>query len=274
MKEDKKDIGLLFAEEDSENTSEAFNVLKTKEGMLETVLFSYASNETVRKNIILQGGGALHFIYSSPRYSHDLDFVCPELFAVDVQYPLVTELGKEIPLCEGQILKPNLKLRQRFVRVKYGHPGTDLKVKVEIGQAKAKGYGESKGKFSPLLVESPSEIYSDKILATLGRMQERGSIKPTDLFDLEYLRNNLNAQADFEEVEEKAEWYNEAGYADRPNLERAIRYILDEQNHPNFISVIRKTLLPDVFNSITIDSKYFEKCADHFRQYSTKAKSA
>lgn len=258
--------------EEKENLSDALNILKTKEGMLETILSKYAANEIIREKIILQGGGALHFIYSSPRYSHDLDFVCPELFSLDVQYPLMVELNKEIPLPGGESLKPNLKLRQRFGRVKYGHPKTDLKVKVEIGQAKAKNYSETKGRFSPLLVESPLEIYSDKILATLGRMQERGSIKPTDLFDLEYLRNNFNAQANFEDIEEKAEWYKEWRYTDKSNLDNAIQYILDNKNHPGFISIIQKTLLPDVFNSIVIDSKYFEKCADHFKQYLGKAK--
>jgi hypothetical protein len=114
-------------------------------------------------------------------------------------------------------------------------------------------------------VETPSEIYADKVLATLGRMNERGSIKATDLFDLDYIVDNLEGEAEEAKLERKAETYQYIGWT-KEIVEKVLSYINDEQNHDSFIKIIKKTLLPDVFETRTFDKEYFEKSARHFEK--------
>ena len=42
-------------------------------------LYSNGLFSLLNDKIIFQGGGALHFVYSSPRYSSDVDFVDPSI---------------------------------------------------------------------------------------------------------------------------------------------------------------------------------------------------
>src|SRR3989344_3415943 len=45
--------------------------------ILEGILVGISKADAINKKMVLRGAGALHFFYSSPRYSADLDFALP-----------------------------------------------------------------------------------------------------------------------------------------------------------------------------------------------------
>jgi len=154
-----------------------------------------------------------------------------------------------------------------YLRIAYSasHTAREPTARVEIRQHAAEEFVPAAGRFSPLLVESPMEIYADKVVATLGRMAERGTIKPTDLFDLEYIVSNLNGEASEDRIERKAQSYSHFGWS-RKNVEVVLRYVVDPENHDNFRRVIQKSLLPDVSTHRSFDAAYFEQAAHHFER--------
>lgn len=240
--------------------------LRLKDDILEATLETYAANPVLNQKLILQGGGALHFIYSGARYSSDLDFVCPTLDTDAAE--IIGEMRKGVVM-GNQIVPAIIKTpdRTNFLRAAYPLGEQQHTGKVEILHQVAFDYGQTEGKYAPLLVESPSEIYADKITATLSRMARRNSIKSTDLFDLEFLMNNLSVTCPLPDVMRKAESYNEEDVVTTENVNRVISHITNPDNHDRFRTDLEKTLMPDVYRSLTLDAKYFHRCADHFGQY-------
>ena len=246
------------------------DILRIKDELLETMLDSFRSDDLLRKNLILQGGGALHFIYGSPRHSNDLDFVCEDL--KNIQDEVKDRFKKGIEF-NGTKIVPELKNLDSsypdrpFIRAKYSLGQNQPTVSLELLSQKSFDNSATEGKYNPIKVESPTEIYADKIAATLIRMKERGSFKGTDLFDLNYIDTNFNKKASFNDIKDKVLSYNKLHVLNPDVSHRVIQYICDPKNQEEFKRTIKKTLLADVSSHMEMDRKYFEGAANHFMQY-------
>jgi hypothetical protein len=134
-----------------------------KDTILEEALFKLADSQ-FNENIIFQGGAALHFIYSSPRYSNDVDFVDPTI-TNDIKSYLgkIIKLGHTYPINTAKIMPSG-----RGVRAKWGYEVNEPVAKVEIEERVADEFYRSKSKFN-LLVKTTGDIYTDKIFANVSR---------------------------------------------------------------------------------------------------------
>ncbi len=257
---------------DAKHAERDVQTLRLRDEVLTNLLYSIAGRSFLWSNMIFQGGGALHFVYSSPRYSDDIDFVAPQFDATTAD-AIKDGLMSAIHLHDTIHYTPRVAKEGKdprkgdYLRIAYSASHTDREptARVEIRQHTAEEYAPATGRFSPLLVESPTEIYADKVVATLGRMAERGTIKPTDLFDLDYIVANLDGEASEDRIERKAGSYGHFGWSPE-NVEAVLRYVTDPKNHDNFQRVIQKSLLPDVSAHRSFDAAYFEQAARHFER--------
>ena len=246
------------------------DALIQKDKILEEALHSLADSDLVN-TMILQGGGALHFVYSSPRYSGDVDFVDESLFGGSREYAdRLKEAGRDYEICKVKMMSSGLG-----VRAKWGHEEGKFLAKVEVEARDAGEYSPSEGKY-PFLVKTPQDIYADKIFANIARHDARKNsgqfpFKPTDFFDLKYLTETLNCEAPSKEVIlRKARAYNEEQLVNSATLTEMIDLINDESNHDFFRACLKKSMIPDVYSLHDFDKAYFQKAAEHFEQYRTE----
>ena len=239
-------------------------VLRRRDEILEALLYSIASDDVLSDELVLQGGGALHFIYGSPRYSTDLDFVSENFPTIQdrLQSRLTTLLSER-----GII--PRIKSNRDGDVLRAAYPlGDQLPSgKVEITHQVSFDHAPTTGKYAPLLVEAPTELYADKLAANLIRLATRGSIKGTDLYDLDYLRTQFKTACSEAGLREKAASYDRADVVTPSQLQEIATHIRDPANHEGFARAIRRTLMPDVAKSITLDATYFRNAATHFEQF-------
>jgi hypothetical protein len=192
-----------------------------KKYMADKVLTKIAQNEFLSKNLVLIGGTSLYIVYRSPRRTtRDLDFNCildPTkenlealkenllLLSFNVskeQIPLIKKGSKinaeEKKFNEQQFaiafrykiqegLEPVMRIEGRFNKVLY----EPVEHKIDL--------------FSSIKAEQPKEILLDKIVAIYQRFKERGSIKPADFFDINYIIKNFNIKIKIEELIKKME---------------------------------------------------------------------
>lgn len=260
--------------------------LRLRDGILENMLVGI-SQSPASSLMVLRGGGALHFVYSSPRYSADLDFAAPELdsnrqkivdmglglkFAVN-DVPIYPELraNNENNIRIAYAVTPTKKstpeadLRFEYVKTKIREVA-DVSGKLEVVKDLPGKNRQSSGKYAPLLVETPDQIYADKIFANLNRMLTRGSIKGTDLFDLEWITANFeDGVASESMVEERARCRDHQGWS-KEILEKVLRYIHTKAHHVGFQRQFRRSMDPDFYQSTTFDSAFFEKAAQHYER--------
>lgn len=239
--------------------------MRQKEALARDALFRAAKDRPLSKMVVLQGGNALHFIYSSPRHSFDLDFT------LSSQKVGMTEAVSRFcnALSDGyevsKTSSKNHEMGERTLdRIKYWVPGTEVRGIVEICAQISLNPVEAKGIFSPLLVETPQEIYADKIIATMGRMKARGSIKGTDLYDLAYIAETLKAIPAGGEIVEKARTYGFLGW-ERETLRKVVNHILSPENFALIESDIESKLIPDVAAISKFGAGFFEKAAECFK---------
>jgi hypothetical protein len=249
------------------------DILKTRDAVLTNLLYYIAQSEQLNSELILHGGGALHFVYSSPRYSSDIDFVCPNIRIKKDE--IITGLtdgfkSRISKISHNKTMEQHTPKLVRnlddYIRVSYSQNRDNTpSARIEIVEQTAQDYAPAIGKFHPVLVESPGEIYADKIVATLGRMIKRGSLKGTDLFDLDYIANNLGGVPSEETILKKRDSYDGEGWS-RNNFERVLKYISDQNNHNQIIDSIKATLMPDVYQAMKekFGKEFFEKTASHF----------
>lgn len=242
-------------------------VLAEKDRILVQSLYSLADSE-LAESMILQGGGALHFIYSSPRYSDDVDFVDTTILdGVDAYANRLHQVGTAYPVNKIKVMSSGMG-----VRAKWGHSETSPLAKIEVEARHAADSSRSKGKF-PLLIKSPADIYADKIFANISRYNSRKDsgqfpFKPTDLFDLDYLVNAINCQpVSREAVLEKARAYGEEHLVTPANIKEMVALITDESRHDFFRDCLRRTMMPDVYGLFNFNATYFKKAAEHFERY-------
>ncbi|MEM4336998.1 MAG: nucleotidyl transferase AbiEii/AbiGii toxin family protein [Candidatus Woesearchaeota archaeon] len=243
-------------------------ILQERDDILTALLYSIAEKPLLSQLLILQGGGALHFIYSSPRYSTDLDFAFPEFAAYYNQ--IIYELSSNDFLKNRTTKEYNPKissLKRNSFKIKYSPQNENgISARIEVYNVGAEEYKETKGKFNPLLVETPKEISADKIVATIDRITTRGSLKATDLFDIDYIAENFGAIADAEKVQRKLESYEKSSILNKENVDKVLLYINDRNNHNRFLRDIKRTFMPDVFDNMKFDKEFFEKTSMYFER--------
>ncbi|MDD5650948.1 MAG: nucleotidyl transferase AbiEii/AbiGii toxin family protein [Candidatus Nanoarchaeia archaeon] len=233
---------------------------RRRDKLLEGLLFYIARDPVLNKNLILQGGGALHFIYSSPRYSNDLDFVAP--YFTENKKSLIRKLSEDLKNYQTFTFK-NLKLDRNFLRTKYSIQDGNEVGSIDILEQTSNDFKTIEGAFSPLLVETPKEIYADKIISILGRMMKRGSIKGTDLFDLDFLIKMYEAP-EMDLIVKKANNYGNIGFSKRTR-EQVLQFINENKNQGQIIANFKKSMTPDYFNEQKFDNLFFERVSDYLR---------
>jgi len=185
------------------------------------------------RELIFQGGTALRWCYGGSRFSEDLDFVTPlGADAVRAKLNRTLKAGERemvphfgpgaLTLSDKSTRPDTLKLLADY-RPAASREKISVKLEFEgirkesLPEAKnhilsalpAVSYLIASGDFrvprpnAVLVVETISEILSDKIRALL----ERRYLKGRDIFDLWYLRTVLNAVADKEMIERKFRMY-------------------------------------------------------------------
>lgn len=238
------------------------HALREKEELARGAMFRIAKSKVLSERLVLQGGNALHFMYSSPRHSHDLDFV---LSSKDISMTKTIDLLCNVLSRDYELDKSgtNGQTIRNIERIKYWSKGSDIKGVVEIADQISLYHLSTLGEFNPLLVETAVEIYADKIIATLGRMEDRGSLKATDLFDLLYIKDTLKVVARNDELRAKAETYDLVGWK-RETVENVLEYILSSENMEKMESDIRKTMLPDVSSIYKLGMEFFNDAARCF----------
>ena len=277
---------LSIANEKEAKVSKAAR-LRLRDGILENLLVGI-SQSPVSNLIVLRGGGALHFVYSSPRYSADVDFAAPKLdadrqkiiemglglkFAIN-DLPIYPELraDNENNLRIAYVVEPTKKgaESESDLRFKYASPKTrefaDVSGKLEVVRDLPGKSRQSTGKYAPLIVETPDQIYADKIFANLNRMLTRDSIKGTDLFDLEWISTNFeDGMASESMIEERARCRDHQGWS-KDILEKVLKFIYAKDHHQGFQRQFRRSMDPDFYQSTTFDSAFFEKAAQHYER--------
>ncbi len=242
------------------------NVFKERDNILEGILTKIQNSEELRNDLVVCGGGALHFFYSSPRYSGDIDTIS---LSFDItKNALMEKLIQNIE-ANDKIYTPKLKkLTNSYMRVSYSdNIPNSVCGRIEIDKyGNIEKHKKSCGKFSPILVEEPTEIYCGKIIATLGRMNDRGSIKGSDLFDLDYIQNTLNANPTEKGIVEKAQSFMLNGWT-KKNMDKVIDYIGNKENHGEFIRTLKRSMNPEFYETQKFDNNFFEKSTEHFRKY-------
>ncbi len=238
-----------------------------KDRILEESLHTL-SDSKFNETLIFQGGGALHFIYSSPRYSGDVDFVDPTITKNINQYlDQIIQTGNQYEINTAKIMPSG-----RGVRAKWGHIDKEPVAKVEIEERAADEYIRSKSKYD-LLVKTPGDIYTDKIFANISRYTSRQDsgqfpFKPNDFFDLVYLTETLGQErVPKERILKRAEAYDLKHIVNPQNLDNMVSMITDENNHDFFRHCLSKSMMPDVYKLLKFDKKFFNKAAEHFEQY-------
>lgn len=157
------------------------------------LLASVASVE----GLVLQGGGAVHHVYGSPRFSADLDYAQPEPIsedrlrtALDDVADLVTHDWRwgackvDPPVSKGRLHRQKLRIALR--------PGSSLVLAVEryevaVHRPRRLDVAGTNGRVVSVAVESPAEIVADKLVAGIDRWRTRGGLKLRDLYDIDRL---------------------------------------------------------------------------------------
>lgn len=176
---------------------------------LHLVILDYLFKKGAFTHLVFQGGTALRFVYKGVRYSEDLDFV---LRRENMRYfnqlpevlkPLQTYVDKFIPFIYNVRLKlqKSTSLLQRYVLSMEGEilGGRD-RTPIEI--ASVPSYDnrtvilklEDISLNPALVVESPKEILSDKLIA-LGA---RRYLKGRDIWDVNFILETLSITVDNE----------------------------------------------------------------------------
>ncbi len=238
--------------------------LRIRDEIMEEVLEEVSENEYLSDEMAFQGGGALHFIYGSPRYSEDLDFVVPDL---EEKGDRIEEELEDGIVVGDKTVRPEVKEKWggQLMRFTYRTGENQPAGKLELFSQKSFDSEKAEGKY-PVRTESLEEIYADKVVATFGRMDEHGSLKPTDLFDMDYMSRNFDLEVPEELIDKKADSYDLEDVMTEVARDEIVEYIEDEENHDHFREDIEDTLMPEVARNRDFDNDYFRNCAGYFQE--------
>ena len=163
--------------------------LAVKERLAEGVIAVLAKDERA----VLQGGGALHFAYGSPRLSADVDFVGESV------HDALAACGDEIASRAGELAgapaRWSMRTDGRLVRGKVTieiDAARRIVLPVEAFEVPARQPVALRGGGR---VEQAQEIAADKIVASADRLARRGALKTRDLYDLWFIKTRLGLDA-------------------------------------------------------------------------------
>ncbi len=145
--------------------------------------------------LVLQGGGAVHHVYGSPRFSADLDFAQSPSLSQEALNEALEAVRREAHDAWGRAELTQSMSRGRLHRQKIRvplRPGTTIVLAVERYETPVHRPERRPLEVDPsgitVAVESPAELIADKIAASIDRLRTRGTIKLRDLYDLDVLR--------------------------------------------------------------------------------------
>jgi len=141
--------------------------------------------------LVLQGGGAVHHVFGSPRFSADLDFAQqPDLDEVRLSAGLAdaaTLAQAAWGACSVEAVTTKGRLHRQKLRVSLdggiSHVLAIERYEIRVHEPQTR----------PVLggvavrVESPAEIIADKVAAAVDRLSSRGMTKLRDVFDIRFL---------------------------------------------------------------------------------------
>lgn len=205
-----------------------------KAEIAQLILLYHIYGQTGSQDLVFQGGTALRWCYGGSRFSEDLDFVTTMPTATldallvralkGAEREMVPHFGSgRLEVTDKTTRQGSRKLlvtwqpdtvRERISIKLESEPlvgGTRLATeKMVMSALPAVSYLVMAGEFriprpnSVLVVETASEILSDKVRALL----ERQYLKGRDLFDIWLLRKNDSARLQKEQVEQKLRCYS------------------------------------------------------------------
>jgi predicted nucleotidyltransferase component of viral defense system len=214
-------------------------------------LLSALSDAGVLHHVVFQGGTALRLCYGGERYSEDLDFVCGKAgsYVDKIEFdPLIRDalettkqsLHRDFNIDPAQItLKEpphpmaikgdatSVAAWQINVPIAPMRHSPKSRIKIEFANVPSYDSGPNVAKATQglvqiqdviLTVESANEILADKAVALTARQ----ALKYRDVWDVWYLVNKLNAQADRNIVTKKFADYG------TPNVETKAEQRRDE----------------------------------------------
>jgi predicted nucleotidyltransferase component of viral defense system len=188
-------------------------------------LLSALSEAGVLRHVVFQGGTALRLCYGGERYSEDLDFVCGKggSYVDKIEFEKLVEsalettkktLHREFDINPNEILlkqppfplaiksdTPKVAAWQISVPIASLRNLPKSRTKIEFANVPSYDSGPNMANAVPglvqmedvvLTVESANEILADKAVALTARQV----LKYRDVWDVWYLTNKLNAQAE------------------------------------------------------------------------------
>jgi len=204
-----------------------------KSELLQLILLDNLYAQSGSESIIFQGGTALRWVYGGMRFSEDLDFVT-DLSGKDVKNILAGTFQKTKMACIAQFGAGELEYKRKhgweqaikvFFLYRPQNQRERITVKLEF-EFLAPGRKPQFRKFvlrdlpsvaglvtigkliipyssSIILAETPEEILSDKIRA----LYERKYLKGRDIYDIRWLKKQLNVTPKWDKVSEKLVMY-------------------------------------------------------------------
>ena len=204
-----------------------------KSELLQLILLDNLYAQSGSESIIFQGGTALRWVYGGMRFSEDLDFAT-DLLEKDVENILARTFQKTKMACIAQFGIGELEYKRKhgrkqaikvFFIYRPQNQRERIAVKLEF-EFLAPGHKPQFRKFilrdlpsvaglvaggkliipyssSIILAETPEEILSDKIRA----LYERKYLKGRDIYDIWWLKKQLNVTPKWGKVSEKLVMY-------------------------------------------------------------------
>lgn len=164
--------------------------------------------------IVFQGGTALRHFYNSPRFSEDLDFVLMEGKVFDLaskSAEMDSYLSSEFHYLHGNIRvhiqKDTDEIQRLAIRTTSKDPSIKLVINMELVPVPSYLNSPKILPYPPLnpvvRIEDAEEILADKIIAIALRKYLKGR----DIWDIFYLKTQLNASTSQALVKKKARDY-------------------------------------------------------------------
>jgi hypothetical protein len=214
-------------------------------------LENIAKNPVLSESIIIQGGSAMRFGYSSPRFTNDIDFVTSQKLDKTGRDWVIGQLRDAAPsMVENIPVQVRVKeVSEEMFRITFSMEldrGSVAAIKLE-GYCSAPPATPSvkyQTQYGGVNVESPTEIIVDKIAANLDRIEKRGGIKSGDVFDIFFLTNAYTYKVTKQMVMEKARCYGtELSSKDlKMRLGRILTYL--NENNEKIVKDILNSLEP------------------------------
>ena len=214
----------------------------------------------VRNNVVLQGGNALRFGYGSPRYSNDLDFVLRDNEIDSEKFAKICEsLSRVASAIKGYVGAVRIKkVKERLYRIKFRIelPKGPLSAAFDLYNIGSHDYSKKNVGNGQLMVESPNEIFADKVLADIERLQGRGSLKTKDVSDWYYILHNF--EIDDEKIVDliilKVKEYDLR--IDVETFNRLINWFDSHDHIQSFYEDMTRCLPDDVYQALLLDTNW------------------